>query len=555
VSRPLSHQVLGIAAALWATGCTEGTPASPTSGESRVPTAPASAALHPLSTPVRRLRRLSNREYNSVVRDLLGDSSQPANRFVVDVYQNGYDNGSAGLAVQSYQVVDYEGSAEAVAANAVTGQMTQLLGGCDPTAQGQPACVEAFLASFAPRAYRRPLTDSERQRLRDVFQADALTGGFGRGVETMLEVVLQSPQFLYREELGPLDGTASTGAEVRLTDYEVASELSFLLSGSIPDAQLWAAVQGGRFRTAQDYQREATRLLNVPGARDALRAFLHEWFATDRLATVSKDAAFYPTFNSAVAASMRTELDQYFDYVLWTGTGSLRELFTSPQSFVDPTLGQVYGLPVFGAGFQSVKIEARRGILARPGYLAVHSATDSSGPIARGVFLLQSIMCSPLAPPPPNVPPAPAANAPSVKNLTTRQRFERHVSNAFCAGCHTRIDGAGFGFEEFDGIGAYRTMENGQAVDSSGTIVGTGEIDGAYRGVTELTTRLSGSHLLADCYVRQAYRYAMGQVEDTGDDLKLLTGAFSADAKMTDVLLAIVQNPLFLMRSFERPSP
>jgi hypothetical protein len=138
-----------------------------------------------------------------------------------------------------------------------------------------------------------------------------------------------------------------------------------------------------------------------------------------------------------------------------------------------------------------------------------------------------------------------------VKNLTTRQRFERHVSNAFCAGCHTRIDGAGFGFEPFDGIGAYRTTENGQPVDSSGTIVGTGEIDGAYRGVTELATRLSGSHLLADCYVRQAYRYAMGQVEGTGDDLRQLTGSFSANAKMTDVLLAIVQNPLFVVRSFE----
>jgi hypothetical protein len=140
---------------------------------------------------------------------------------------------------------------------------------------------------------------------------------------------------------------------------------------------------------------------------------------------------------------------------------------------------------------------------------------------------------------------------PSVQTLTTRQRFDRHVSDATCAGCHQEIDGIGFGFEEFDGVGAFRSEENGQRVDASGEIVGTGEIDGPFDGAAELANRLAGSRALAECYARQAYRFAMGQVEDPRADLAWLLDAAGADGKMTDVLLAIVNRPEFVDRRFE----
>jgi Protein of unknown function (DUF1592)/Protein of unknown function (DUF1588)/Protein of unknown function (DUF1595) len=477
----------------------------------------------------------------------------------VDSYPNGYDNGSAGLAVQSDQVASYQAAAEALAATAVANSLNQLLGGCDVTQRGQTACLESLLASFAPRAYRRPLTTTETQRLRDAFQIGAQTsGGFSAGVQTVLEVILQSPQFLYREELGPSGVVPAAGTDVHLTDYEVASELSFLLTGSIPDAQLSAAVQFGQFHVLADYEREAARLLATPGARDAMRAFLHEWLATDRLSTLSKDATFYPSFGPAMAASMSTELDRFFDATLWGASGSLRELFTSNLSFADDTLASLYGVPAVGSGFQPVTLDPllRRGILARAGYLAVHSDVDSSGPIARGVFVLQSILCAPPPPPPPNVPPATPANDPTVKNITTRQRFGQHVSSSFCASCHTAIDGIGFGFEEFDGIGTYRTSENGLPIDSSGTIVGTGEIDGPYVGVSELATKIAGSRHLVDCYVRQAYRYAMGDIEPpAGGDLPALRASFSPDTRITDALLGMVSTRTFVTRVSETPSP
>jgi hypothetical protein len=511
------------------------------------------------SSPIRRLRRLSNREYNNVVHDLLGDTSKPADRFIVDSYPNGYDNGSAALAVQSDQAVGYQVAAEALAATAVTNSMSQLLGGCDVTQMGQMACLESFLGTFAPRAYRRPLTSTELQRLRGAFQIGAQTmGGFAAGIQTVLETILQSPQFLYREELGPSDAASLAGASVHLTDYEIASELSFLLTGSIPDAQLWSAVSHGQFRDAADHQREATRLLATAAAKDAMRAFMHEWMATDRLASLSKDAKFYPTFNAQMAASMTTELDGFYDYVLWSGAGSLRELFTSNHSFADETLASLYGLQAVASGPSPVTLDPnlRRGILSRAGYLAVHADFDSSGPIARGVFVLQSILCSPPPPPPPNVPPAIPAGDPKVQGITTRQRFDEHVSSPFCASCHTAIDGIGFGFEEYDGIGAYRTTENGRPVDSSGTVLGTGEIDGKYHGLSELAPKIAGSHHLVDCFVKQTYRYAMGQVEPEGSGaLDGLGGSFSADKRLTDLLMSIVSNPMFVERVFEAAKP
>ncbi|HEY3595452.1 MAG TPA: DUF1595 domain-containing protein, partial [Polyangiaceae bacterium] len=239
--------------------------------------APPSGARAALDVNTRRLRRLSNREYNNVVRDLLGDSSRPADAFIKDSFQNGYDNGSVALAVQSDQAFGYQTAAEAMAASAVGHSMARFLGGCDVGAQGEAACEDAFLASFPKRAYRRPLTDSESQRVRDIFDLGTASGGFAIGLQTALELILQSPQFLYREELGTSDPASVSGTATALSGYEAASELSFLLIGSMPDDQLWSAVEEGRFATVEDRRREGARLLATSGARETLRSFLHQW--------------------------------------------------------------------------------------------------------------------------------------------------------------------------------------------------------------------------------------------------------------------------------------
>ena len=515
----------------------------------------------------RRVRRLSNHEYDNVVRDLLGDTTQPSHGFIIaDSFPNGYDNGSDGLAVQSDQVVDYQVAAESLAATAVANRLPALLNGCDRASSGEAACLEAFLAYLPPRAFRRPLSDSELGRLRTVYATGAGSGGLSQGVQLVIEALLQSPQFLYREEMGAVDAVPDSTGRVSLTPYEVASELSFLLTGSMPDDELFMAAMTGQLEGPPDSQREATRLLATPAATDSTRRFLHQWLGTDRLGDVTKDQGRYPAFQAdrasglpTAAASMTSELDQDFVALMTAGTGALRELFTTNQSFADARLAHLYGIDAPAAtGFGAVTLdpEVRRGILTRLGYLTVHADQDSSGPIARGVFLMSNLLCIAVPPRPATVPSAPSAGDAASAGETTRQRFTQHLSDDGCRSCHKVIDGFGFGFEAFDGIGAYRTMENGSAVDSTGTIIGTGDIDGPFDGVADLEDHLLKSAHFTDCFVRQTYRFAMGQIEGNGPDEQAALGAlaagFSADSRLTDPLLSLIGAPAFTQRSTSR---
>jgi len=518
----------------------------------------------------RRVRRLSNHEYDNVVRDLLGDTTRPSHQFdISDASPNGYDNGSDGLAVQSDQVIDYQVAAESLASTAVADRLPAMLNGCDPTAAGEDACRDAFLAHLPPRAFRRPLTDSELDRLRKVYAEGASEGGLAQGVQLVIEVLLQSPQFLYREELGAPGAVPDSARRVALTPYEVASELSFLITGTMPDEDLFEAARSGRLQGPDDYRREAMRLLATPAATESTRRFLHQWLGTDRLEHVTKDQGVYPAFQAdrarslpTAAASMATELDRDFEALMTSGSGSLRELFTSNQSYVDARLAALYGVsaPTTG-GFGPVALDAsvRRGILTRLGYLTVHADQDSSGPIARGVFLMSNLVCLTVPLRPATVPSPPSAGHAVDSGQTTRQRFTEHLSNDVCRGCHKIIDGFGFGFESYDGIGVYRTTENGTPVDSAGTIIGAGDADGPFAGVVELEDRLLRSARLTDCFVRQTYRFAMGRIETAAPDeaaaLAALAAGFSPDTRLSDPLLSLVVAPAFTWRTTAGGAP
>lgn len=550
---PALAALVALAVASVVAACSTGNPASPVTAATLDGATPTVSALG------RGLRRLSRREYNNVVRDLLGDTTQPANQFGTEVYVNGYDNGSAGLIVGSTDVSAFQLAAEGLAVHAIQSNVPALIGTCDPTANAA-ACVDAFLASFPKKAYRRPPTDTEIQRLRTVNAAGTANGGgFLGGLQLMVEAVLQSPAFLYREELGAPDPTLPRNV-VRLTDDEVASELSFLVTGTMPDAELVAAADAGRLKTTDDLLRETARLLMSPAAKPSIRSFVHQWMATDQVATLNKDAAIYPTFNPAVASSMAGELDRYFDEVLWNGNGSLRDLFTSPQSFVDRNLDAIYGVGAPGAGsdFAPVTLNAplRRGVFTRAGFLAAHADVDSSGPIPRGVFVLNAILCNAPPPPPANVPAAPPVAIAVQAHQTTRQRFDAHLTQPFCKGCHTQIDGVGFGFEQFDGIGAARTTENGSPVDTNGVLQNT-DVDGPFHGASELEAKLLASQEVLACFIRQMYRFAMGREESSAQaaTMKSLGQGFTADSRVTDVIASLVSDPSFVLRTTIEASP
>jgi hypothetical protein len=386
----------------------------------------------------------------------------------------------------------------------------------------------------------------------------------------MLETVLESPSFLYREELGQPDPSLPANV-VRLTDDEVASELSFLIAGSIPDAQLSAAAASGLLKTADQIKSQAVRLLATPAAKPEMRTFLHMWMNTQNVAGVNKDPMVYPELSSApgLGNSMHAELDQFFDSVLWTGTGSLRELLTSTQSFIDSNLATlIYKMPApAAAGMQPVQLDpaTRKGVLTRSGVLARNADADNSGPVARGVFVMRSLLCSPPPPPPAGVntvlPPFTPA---TVGQLTTRKRLDNHMTNPQCVSCHRLIDGIGFGFEQFDAMGVYRTTDNGAPVDPSGDLL-VGDVQGAFVGVNALEDKLLQSNQVLGCVVKQFYRYALGvsEADATTGVIPVATQAllaslqkgFTQDSHLTDALMAIATAPAFFLRTTAQPKP
>jgi hypothetical protein len=504
-------------------------------------------------------RRLSKREYNNVVRDLLGDTTEPANQFPQEVYANGYDNGSAALTLDSSGMPRYVQAAHALAATAVANNLPALIGTCDP-ASAAGACLMTFLADFAPRAYRRPLAYSEQQALMSAYMAGAAStstspGGFAAGLQSMLETVLTSHPFLFREELGTggAAGPLPQGTVVRLTAYEIASELSFLITGSLPDDALFAAAASGRLQTVDDYLREFQRLLATPAAKPALRAFATQWLGTDPLgAPIAKDTSFYPNWTPSLDASMAAELDLYFDQVFFDGSGSLRELFTSPQAFVDPLLAPIYGaLPPMGSGFQPLSLDPtiRGGVLTRAGWLTAHSDFDNSGPVTRGLAVRTNLLCDPIPPPPVLFQKPPTATT-AAQMLTTRQVLEMlHTASSTCNGCHNLIDDIGFGFEEFDALGQYRTTENTQPIDDSGQFVGT-DIDGPFKGAAQLEQKLLTSQKFLACFATQVYRDAMGQLEspDAASTIADIQRCFSVDTSVTAAFAALIREPAFVLR-------
>jgi hypothetical protein len=472
-----------------------------------------------------RVRRLSVREYVRTMDRLLGITISE-HRFLEDSLDTEYDNGPVTASVQLEQADAYERVAWEIADQALLNHRDRLLGPC--------ACKDGFFGGFVVRALRRPPTDAERTRYLAIFdQAAAMGGDFDESVRAVTATILQSPAFLYRSEIGSGD---------RLDAYEVASQLSFFLTGLPPDDELLAAAASGKMNV----RAQAERLLATDDAREQFRHFFDQWLATWQLGTIGKDGRVYPHYDGPLHDAMRNELDQFYQYVVFDSPGrSLRDLFGSPIGFVDDRLADHYGVAAPGSDTPvAVDLDPniRRGVLTRAGFLTVHSGYDNSNPIARGVFVRTALLCAHQQPPPPGIPRVPPGTTDA---RTTRERFAEHVANPFCLKCHDAIDGVGFGFESFDGVGAYRTTENGIDVDASGKLLDSHDQDGPFSGVIALEQKLAASRTVADCFVRQMFRNATGAAEGPDDEafVGALVEHFDSGTPLVDLAVRIVTAP------------
>jgi hypothetical protein len=486
---------------------------------------------------------MTRREWNHTVQDLVGDDRHLADGFVPEEEGNGFTNNADALVVTQLLAEQYLNAADAVSTRA-TEDLPGLLQ-CDPTAGDEEACVRGFLGRFGKRAYRRPLTPEEESNLMALYVTVRRDGAAVReGVEAILQAMLQSPHFLYRVEVGPLDGWA------------LASRLSYFLWGTMPDDELFAEAEAGRLTTAAEVEAQARRMVDDPRTRETVRDFHDQWLRLTELDQLEKDPTVYPTFDPTIAALLRREAETFVDYVVWDGEGDLGALLSAPYTFLDQPLANFYGIPgPSGEGFLRVDLPDRAsGLLSQGGLLALLAKPNQTSPIHRGKFVRERLLCDVLPPPPEGIVITPPEPDPS---LPTRERFAAHSSNSACAGCHALMDPIGFGFEHFDGVGRWRDVENGFPIDATGHIEGS-DVEGDFDGVTDLGNRLAGSEQVRACVVRQWFRYAYGRSERDEDvcTLERLGTAFDeAGLQVKELLIALTQTDAFLSRRVEGGSP
>jgi hypothetical protein len=497
----------------------------------------------------RPLRRLTRTQYNNSVRDLLGLTGDFAATFGIDEQDAGFaSNNEAPLT--EVQVGNYQQVAEDLADKAVA-NLDRVVP-CAPPKMAEDACVDQFVRGLGQRAYRRPLTEAEVGRMKQLFATGKQGGDFASGVSLVLSAFLQSPHFLYLVETG--DPAGASGGRLPLTSWETGTRLSYFLINSAPDQELLAAAAAGKLTAAADIAAQALRLLASANARDTMTAFFEQWLEIDDLLTVEKDAKAYPMFTPGVRAALRDDVLEFTDQVARTGDGRLATLLTAKYTFLRGPAYPVYGLPVQGQAGGSIlhrvdlPANQRSGVFTLAGIMADKGHADQSSPVGRGFLVAARLLCAEPPPPPPGV----DNNIPAVNpSVPTRQRFEMHRTKPECASCHALMDPLGVPFEIYDGMGQYRTTDGGKPIDAASMLTGTKASDGPVKDALELMTRLSTAAETRECVARQMYRYAFGRGE-TMDDEPAITEALAAfakaDYKITDLMVAIASTSAFRTR-------
>jgi hypothetical protein len=456
------------------------------------------------------------------------------------------------LTISSLHAEKYVLVSEALAKSAV--QNLAAIDSCNTAAMGEDACAQAFAKTFGRRAFRRPTTANDEQALMAAYTAGRTDGSYAEGIEVMIRAALQSPDFLFRlETTSPADATA---ALVPLSQFELATRLSYLIWATGPDDALLDAAQSGALATKDAVAAKAREMLADPKAKLAIANFFGQWSSTNRLSITTKNTTTFPSFTADMQAAMQREMPAFLDYV-FSGDHTLRTLLTAPVAFVSGPLAQLYVPGSAMGGATPVKLDlpasqGRSGILTQAGFMAVQGHPDQTSPVLRGKFVRAMMLCDPVPPPPDDV----NITLPTVEQgATARVRFAAHESaGASCKGCHTLMDPIGLAFENFDAVGQYRTTDNGQPIDVSGEITGMDEpaLQGAFVGVAEMGEKLAASQTVSDCMATQWFRFAAGRLELEQDACSLGTMRrtfATSGGDLVELVIAMTQADDFWFRA------
>ena len=522
-------------------------------------------------------KRLTHDEYNNTVRDLVGVDLRPADRFPTDLTaSSGFENSANSLSIHPVTLERYVGAAEAIVQAAwplkptsieQKAALNRLLEGVSDL--DNENAVQRVVTQFATRAYRRPLEQVEVDSLMTHFRRRRGQGdSTDVAIRDVLQVILISPNFLIRFEAAPefspepttlatgsppqqnrrlIEQSRSQSRAIRVSDWELASRLSYFLWASMPDDELFELARSGRLHEPTVLAQQIERMLKDFRSESLGSLFAAQWLGFAELDRVQRDQIENPWATDTLVAAMKSESALLF-HSLVQRNESVDRLLDADFTFVNEELANHYGIEgVSGSGMQEVSLREtpRRGVLGHGSILATTSLVGRTSPVMRGNWILTTLLGTPPPPPPPN---ASEFDESVAKNqrLSQRQRLELHRTNPNCYACHSQIDPLGFALEDFEWFGRYRPERRGEAVDSAGKLP-----DGtSFRGLMGLSSTLVSerSSELAEQFTRKMLAYALGRQLEYYDEatVRELTTELEADGRKLQTLIqAIVRSDSF----------
>jgi hypothetical protein len=416
---------------------------------------------------------------------------------------------------------------------------------CTPAASAdERACAERIAGTLARRAFRRPVGTDDLERLMPFYETGRAAGSFDSGIEQVVTAVLASPDFLYRA-IAPDD---DAGATFALDDFELASRLAFFLWNQGPDDELLARAEDGSLARPAVVETQVARMLADPRAQALVTGFALRWLNLDELDAVDPDDRLFPEFSDALREDFATEIELFLGSVLLADK-SVHELLTADYTFVNERLARHYGFAsVRGPQFRRVTVEddTRRGLLGKGAVLLRTSYGDRTSPVLRGAWVLDKLMGTPPAPPPPNVETDLSTPA-GEKPRTIRARLERHRADAVCNGCHGVIDPYGLALENFSATGQWRDVDRvaEAPIDATTELPGGVAIDGP---VALREALLRRPDQLVQALTQKLMMYALGrelEYYDLPQVRAIVRAAARDDYRFATIVTGVVMSDAF----------
>jgi hypothetical protein len=425
---------------------------------------------------------------------------------------------------------------------------------CRPaTSQEELPCARKILSELTQRAYRRPAADTDLETLLSFYQRRRNANTFEAGIESALQYLLASPEFLFRFEPDPAG--VAPGTMYRVSDLALASRLAFFLWSSIPDDQLLNLAAQKKLHEPAVLEQQVRRMLADPRSEALSGNFAEQWLFLRNLKSAAPNLDTFPDFDDNLRQAMKQETELFFGSMVREDRNVI-ELLTADYTFLNERLARHYGVPgIYGSQFRRVHVadETRRGLLGQASILTVTSYPARTSPVQRGKWILTNILGSPPLPPPPNVPELKETGGDG-KPHSLRDRMEAHRANPVCAGCHKVMDPIGFALENFDAVGRWRSSDEGARIDPSGTLFNGARVDGP---VALRQTLVARPEVFVGVLAEKLLTYALGrglEYYDMPAVRKVVREASTQGFRFSSLVLGVVNSAPFQMKMKKEPA-